>query len=51
MRQVMRIFIALIAFGPAMAGIAVADQKFPSRPITLIVPFSAGGQSTLSADL
>lgn len=22
---------------------AVADQKFPSRPITLIVPFSAGG--------
>jgi tripartite-type tricarboxylate transporter receptor subunit TctC len=39
----MRIFIALIAFGPAMAGIAVADQKFPSRPITLIVPFSAGG--------
>src|SRR5262249_20335792 len=43
MRQVMRIFIALIAFGPAMAGIAVADQKFPSRPITLLFPFFAGG--------
>lgn len=43
MREVMRLFIALIALGAAMISTAVADQKFPTRPITLIVPFSAGG--------
>ncbi len=43
MREVARLFVAVIAFGAAMTGTAVADQKFPTRPITLIVPFSAGG--------
>jgi tripartite-type tricarboxylate transporter receptor subunit TctC len=43
MREVMRLLTSLVVFGAAMTGTAVADQKYPIRPISLIVPFSAGG--------
>src|SRR5437660_457799 len=40
MRKIILAVLAVLAFG----GAAVA-QSFPSRPITIIVPFSAGGPS------
>jgi len=43
-RAVLAAFIALLTFG----GDALADN-FPSRPITIIVPFSAGGPSDAMA--
>src|SRR6188768_1967030 len=43
-RTVLAALTALLAFG----GIAHA-QNFPSRPITIVVPFSAGGPSDVMA--
>ncbi|WP_213772471.1 tripartite tricarboxylate transporter substrate-binding protein [Bradyrhizobium sp. dw_78] len=43
-RAVFTVFLALLAF----AGTARADD-FPSRPITIVVPFSAGGPSDAMA--
>ncbi len=43
-RTVLAVLIALLAFGAA----AHAD-KFPSHPITIVVPFSAGGPSDAMA--
>jgi tripartite-type tricarboxylate transporter receptor subunit TctC len=40
MRKILTAFVAMLAFG----GAAFADN-FPSHPITVIVPFSAGGPS------
>jgi tripartite-type tricarboxylate transporter receptor subunit TctC len=42
------IFVFAVAFALADAGTAAA-QTFPSRPITMIVPFSAGGPTDVSA--
>ncbi|MBR1209933.1 tripartite tricarboxylate transporter substrate binding protein BugD [Bradyrhizobium sp. JYMT SZCCT0180] len=44
MRRLLLTVLAVLAFG----GAAVA-QNFPSRPITIIVPFSAGGPSDVMA--
>src|SRR6187455_2748178 len=40
MRKIVLAVLAVLAFGGA-----VVAQNFPSRPITIIVPFSAGGPS------
>src|SRR5436305_5180379 len=44
MRKIILAAIAVLAFGSA----AIA-QNFPSRPITIIVPFAAGGPSDAMA--
>ena len=41
--------IILAAFAVLALGGAAAAQNFPSRPITIIVPFSAGGPSDAMA--
>ena len=39
-----RMFLASLAFAAAFGNIAIAgEQAYPSRPITMIVPFAAGG--------
>jgi tripartite-type tricarboxylate transporter receptor subunit TctC len=43
MPRAVRFIITLTVFGAATASIAFADETYPTRPITLIVPFSAGG--------
>ena len=43
-----RIFVAALLAALAFAGAATA-QNYPSRPITIIVPFSAGGPSDAMA--
>src|SRR5437868_15196135 len=40
-RTILATFVALSAFG----GTAFTADKFPSHPITIVVPFSAGGPS------
>jgi len=44
MRKIILAAIAMLAFGSVAAA-----QNFPSRPITIIVPFSAGGPSDAMA--
>jgi tripartite-type tricarboxylate transporter receptor subunit TctC len=39
-----RMFLASFAFAAALGNVAIAaEQAYPSRPITMIVPFAAGG--------
>lgn len=45
---VSRFIIALVA-ALMVTGAALAQDKFPSKPITVIVPFSAGGSTDLLA--
>jgi tripartite-type tricarboxylate transporter receptor subunit TctC len=47
-KQMRRIAVAALLATLAFAGVAVA-QNFPSRPVTIIVPFSAGGPSDAMA--
>lgn len=35
--------IASLGFSLSLAGIALAQEKFPSRPVTIVVPQAAGG--------
>ncbi|CAN7543941.1 tripartite tricarboxylate transporter substrate binding protein BugD [Bradyrhizobium sp. LjRoot220] len=44
MRKIVLAVLAVLAFGSAASA-----QNFPSRPITIIVPFSAGGPSDVMA--
>jgi tripartite-type tricarboxylate transporter receptor subunit TctC len=41
LRSILAACVLLMAF----SGSALAEEKFPSRPITVVVPFSAGGPS------
>ena len=41
----------LVALGAAWGGRAGAQEKYPTRPIEIICPFSAGGSTDLSARL
>src|SRR6476469_4538675 len=38
-----RYLAALLAVGVAIASTAVEAQPYPSRPITMVVPYAAGG--------
>src|SRR6201986_4604653 len=40
-----KIFFAALIATSALATSAPAAEKFPARPITIVVPFSAGGPS------
>jgi tripartite-type tricarboxylate transporter receptor subunit TctC len=48
-RMVVGIFIIALVAALLVPGIAVAQDKYPSKPITVIVPFSAGGSTDLLA--
>jgi tripartite-type tricarboxylate transporter receptor subunit TctC len=39
---------AALAFGATLSSFAMADPSFPNKPITLIVPWPAGGSSDLT---
>lgn len=47
-RMVAGLIVTLVAV-LAVSGTALAQDKFPSKPITVIVPFSAGGSTDLLA--
>ena len=38
-----RLFLSLLTLAACVPTLASAQQTYPSRPITLIVPFAAGG--------
>jgi tripartite-type tricarboxylate transporter receptor subunit TctC len=46
-----RLGSACLAFALAFGTTAVSAEEYPSRPITLIVPFAAGGSSDVNARL
>jgi tripartite-type tricarboxylate transporter receptor subunit TctC len=49
MKRIGLSWILLLVAVLAIAGPAVSQDKFPSKPITVIVPFSAGGSTDLLA--
>src|SRR5581483_11590772 len=42
-QRFIRFLLAFIAWGAGTLGVALAGEAYPTRPITLIVPFAAGG--------
>ena len=48
-RWIVASFIIALAASLMATGVASAQDKFPSKPITVIVPFSAGGSTDLLA--
>ena len=47
--QFFRYFAAALLCAMLLPGSAMSADKYPSRPITIVVPFSAGGASDLTA--
>ena len=43
-----RLAAAAVILGP-LAGAALAQDKWPTRPVTIIVPFAAGGNTDVMA--
>jgi tripartite-type tricarboxylate transporter receptor subunit TctC len=46
-----RLLACALVAGAALAAAAASAQSFPSRPVTIVVPFSAGGATDVSARL
>jgi tripartite-type tricarboxylate transporter receptor subunit TctC len=44
-----RSFVAALCLAVLPAGVATAQDSYPSRPVTLIVPFAAGGSTDVIA--
>jgi tripartite-type tricarboxylate transporter receptor subunit TctC len=50
-RQILCLFAAVATAVPVLTEAAVAQGRFPDKPITLVVPFAAGGPSDAIARL
>ena len=45
-----RLAVVAVTLG-LLGGAATAQEKWPSRPVTVIVPFAAGGNTDVMASL
>ncbi len=48
-KTVALLFVCVLICATAMVSLAVAQEKFPSKPITLVVPYAPGGSHDLVA--